>query len=246
MFGSILSIIFFLLIVVIGALLLKSLIKTIIFVISAVLIFVIVAGAIVFIDIQTFNSNFYNSPNQVLLRDSEEIISGFVLDFTGYENDTIKPTLLPEEMIRRADGFYKKNALDAQKPYYRNLIFDISFFANTTKVGDFSFEKNELIRIITADQPVITLKEILYEKNNQEEADLVLIKILSDVSNEDNLKSYLFAVMFEKSDNDLSLKNLLSLTKEKSVTLVPETPIFTIARFFPNAVNLVVKRFDKK
>jgi hypothetical protein len=245
MFGSILSIIFFLLVVVIGALLLKSIIKTIIFVISALLIFVVVSGAIIFIDIQTFNSNFYTSPNQILLRDSERIISGFLLDFTGAENETIKPTFLPEEMIKRADGFYKKNALDNQKPYYRNLIFDIGFFNNTTVVGDLSFQKEDIIMILNSTQPINTLKDILYENNTKEEADLVLIKILSDISNEENLKSYLFAVIFEKSNNDLSIKNILALTKEKSVTIVPETPIFTIARFFPNFVNIVVKRFDK-
>lgn len=245
MFGSILSIIFFLLIVVIGALLLKSLIKTIIFVISALFIFFIVSGALVFIDIQTFNSNFYTSPNQILLTDSGKIVSGFVLDFTGYESDTIKPTLLPEEMIKRADGFYKKNALDNQKPYYRHLIFDTEFFSNTTAIGDFTFKKKEILDIMNSSQPLNTLKDILYKQNTKEDADLVIIKILSEISNEDNLKSYLFALMYELSGNDLSISNLLTLTKENSVKIVPQTPIFTIARFFPNPINLIVKRFDK-
>jgi hypothetical protein len=246
MFQLALSAVLFITVLIIGIILLKNLFKIVVFVVSAALVFLIVAGALIFLDIQSFTDNFFSEQNQILLRSSEQdkIISALVIDFDN-ESQEGNLMLQNEEMIKRADGFFQKDSLHKQPDYYKHLIFESESLPGQYELADhITLSRREIIDIIESDDSIVALRDLLDDKIGEEEADRITSRILAEIKNANLLKSFMFKVMISKLPEQLSIDYLMEAIKSKEVKVVPETPIFTLTRYFPRIVDLVVSKIQ--
>ncbi len=247
MFQLALSAALFITVLVIGILLLKNLFKIVVFIISAALVFLIVAGALIFLDVQSFTENFFSEQNQLLLRSPEEnrIISALVISFDNQSQEG-NLMLQNEEMIKRADGFYQKNSLHKQPGYYKHIIFEVDSFPGQYELSDhITLSRAEMIDVIKAEDSIVALRDLLKEDVGEEYADKIISGILNEIKSENKLKSFIFKVMISKLPEKLSIEYLMKSIKSKEVKVIPETPIFTLTRYLPKFVGWVVSKVEK-
>lgn len=247
MFELGISTIVFIAVLIIGIILLKNVFKIIVFIVSAALVFMLVGGALLFLDVQAFSNNFFSQQNQILLLEPTEdkIISSLVIDFDNESNEG-SLLLQTDEMIMRADKFYSTNSLSEQPDFYKHIIFKTTSMPEEYEFYGVELTIEELVEVMKANDPIVELKSLLSEKIGEERADEVISLILREINRENKLRSYLFMGMISEMPEEFTVSYLMDNIADKNISIVPETPVFALARHFPKVVDWASQKIEKQ
>jgi len=246
MFELGISTIVFIVVLIVGIIMLKNVFKIIVFIVSAALIFMLVGGALVFLDVQSFSNNFFSQQSQILLLEPSEdkIISSLVIDFDNESEGNL--LLQTDEMIMRADGFYSTNTLREQPGFYKHIIFKTTGMPKEYELYGVKLSIEEMIEVMKANDPIVELRRLLSGKLGEERADSIISSILREISRENKLRSYLFLEMISEMPEEFTVSYLMDSVADKNVSIVPETPVFVLARYFPRIIDWASQKIEKQ
>ena len=215
---NIISIIFFLLVVMLVLFLisiLKKLLK-VAFVLGVIflIVFIITSGSIAF-DFNDIKGKLSDSSKLILLSDGSDLMTGFI-DYKG------KTFFTASEFGSLNDAYKKDELINMTGENYKRFIFDVSVFKELPliEINNIPLSGEEIYNFYVNDNPLkITLSDIT-------EGD--------DSIQNDNLKEALFAYLY---DHELKITKsplfFFKNYKDKAIEVHPETMFFKFVDAFP-------------
>lgn len=216
--------------IIIGAILmtiLRSLIRVIGIMIILFVVFIIVAGLMVYFDYSSLSSNLMSSKKLFLFQDEKSIYAG--MEVTSLDEKGI--TLITDARFLQLQQIYAKNDLAQISEGYHNVfIFDKSFFDPDKKViiEKVAFTNSELATIIKSNAPFVEASTMISAKKAIPYANASRI-FYDKFKSDQELKGYLFGAMIDAEPQF----SFVSGIKDKKVRIYPETAVFKAARLLP-------------
>ncbi len=216
--------------IVIGAILitiLRSVIKVIGIMIILLVVFIIVAGLVVYFDYSSISSNLMSSKKLFLFEDEKSIYTG--MEVTSLDEKGI--SLITDARFLQLQESYAKNDLaQISEGYYKVFIFDKSFFDPDKKViiNKVTFTNRELATIIKSNDPFAQVATIISAKEGIPHNNTSQI-FYGKFKSGQELKGYVFGAMIDAEP----VFSFVSGIKDKKVQIYPETAVFKAARLLP-------------
>src|SRR3990167_753550 len=196
-------------------------------------IVVIILGVFLYLDIQDLNKNFEKGSKIILLKQNDQIISGFRLE------DNKKSTFF-RSIDEYGNAYQAKNYAKLKGDAYKLLIAEKELFKEVDYVDviNYPVDRETLFAYLNEQQPRKKAAQYVAEENGIPE-ELVMDQIKKEFSTEDEFKGYLFAKIVGKALEGKGPNYVVRAYKAGLVEVYPETITFTVIDFLPQWI------FDK-
>ncbi|MFH1073298.1 MAG: hypothetical protein V1743_07765 [Nanoarchaeota archaeon] len=218
----------------------KSVIKVVIFLAIIINILILVLGSMVYFDTKDFQNNFLGQSKKFLLVQDDRLAAGFsTTDFSDvnyYEEDNLK---LYSQLIN------ERNFEQLRGNDYKVFIMDMVSFegalesnVSITDVG-IILNRTEMNLLLGSENTRETLSMILYdglapEIKNDVSFTAFNQSMTEKLSTDANLRGILFTALFSRSLKDNYLSFLISGIRSKTITVYPETLMFSTIKYIPD------------
>jgi hypothetical protein len=238
--ASIITLILFIIIAVLVFKFIKNVVKSILIILSILVLLVIASGLFISADANDFRANFAAIPSLYLLETDGQIVAGI---YGTFSEEGI-PSLVGTEQLNSYQTSYQENDLaNIKENYYKVFIIKSEAFDSITEVrtdGE-TMPKQAIIDLIDSSTPI---DDFMEQRNIPQDRRSALMSNFQ-IANDDEFKSFLFTLLIVESIEEKGPLFIFTEFKQGNVIIYPESAITFFIKEIPfSLLNSLILRIS--
>jgi len=230
--STIIGIIIFIVLVVLILKFIKNTVKAVMSIISLIFIFLLLGGAVLYMDVSGFRENFGTTPNIYLLEKEGKIITGVSGLFL---KDKDPHYLDKDELSSYQQNYEQGNLKEIKGEAYKIFIIKSGVFDSVKEViaNDERLSKEEIFSLLESSTTVNDYLEMKGISIDQRGSLLDSLELKDSAQ----FKGLLFSLLFGTAVKDNGPLFIFSQYKSGNIEIYPETMLFKILNIVPSSLS---------
>jgi hypothetical protein len=237
---AIIGIILFVVLVVLILKFVKNIVKAIFSIVGLIIIFLIIGGSSLYLDISGFKENFGKTPNLYLLEKDGQIIAGA----SGFFLKDKEPSFAGKDELELYRQKFSENNLEAIKgDNYKLFIIKSGVFDSIgqVKTDDETISKQKIFELLESETPVNDY--LKYKGISIDQRDYLLDQL--KIKDSAQFKGLLLALLFKASIEENSSVFIFSQYKQGNIVIYPESALFKLLKLAPSSALAKYLKIEK-